>query len=325
MDGPNINTSSTQSGATSIGNILKIFGLTATVAIGVLSYLLYNANAKAEKTLADYDKKIGEITEIQYRLDSVSTQLDAKMAEIKNLGGTVDGLEKTRLHLMKDLSLLKNTQDFDKESFDQRIEEYKAILNEKDQLIAQLRAENETLQKEKGALIQEKESIFKENNDLKAERSVLASSMNEVTSKNDELRKKIHTASRLRANNISISAINQRGKILEGGSFKAKNVEQLLISFNLAPNAAAEQNTKEVYVKISAPDGIVLSNGTGVFQYDGKDLPFSIRKVVDYTSNDQKVEAIYSSRGEFSYLSGNYIVEIFAEGFKIGESSFSIR
>ncbi|MFY7827631.1 MAG: hypothetical protein ACOVQ4_10910 [Flectobacillus sp.] len=309
-------------------SLLKIILGLAAVVILVLGYMLYNANQKTDSQESIINQKIEELTTVRTRLDSISTQLDAKIAEIKELGGKVEELENLKARLNKDKVELKNTSKFDKNTYEEKIQEYIVLLNEKDQQISKLRAENESLLKEKGVLTQEKEGVVRENTGLRAEREVLTQSVTEERSKNEELTKKVRIGAQLKAINIQVLAVNSRGKVQDGGNYKSKKMNQLLVIFNLPSNPLTEQNEKEIILRILDPTGAVISDsalGSGIFQFNGIETAYTSKKVVEYTNNDQRVEMLFS-RGESSkYNSGNYSVELYAEGFKIGQGVFTVK
>jgi peptidoglycan hydrolase CwlO-like protein len=308
--------------------LLKILLGLAAVVILVLGYMLFNANQKTESQESIINQKIEELTTVRTRLDSISTQLDAKIAEIKELGGKVEELERLKARLNHDKAELKNTSKFDKSTYEEKIQEYIALLSEKDQQISKLRSENESLVKEKGILTQEKEGVVRENTGLRAEREVLTQSVTEERTKNEELSKKVRIGAQLKAINIQVLAVNSRGKVQDGGNYKSKKMNQLLVIFNLPSNPLTEQNEKEIILRILDPTGAVISDsalGSGIFQFNGIETAYTSKKIIEYTSNDQRVEMLFS-RGENSrYNSGNYTVELYAEGFKIGQGVFSVK
>jgi len=309
-------------------SLLKILLGLAAVVILVLGYMLFNANQKTESQESIINQKIEELTTVRTRLDSISTQLDAKIAEIKELGGKVEELEHLKARLNHDKAELKNTSKFDKNTYEEKIQEYIALLSEKDQQINRLRSENESLVKEKGILTQEKEGVVRENTGLRAEREVLTQSVTEERSKNEELSKKVRIGAQLKAINIQALAVSSRGKVQDGGNYKSKKMNQLLIIFTLPSNPLTEQNEKEIILRILDPTGAVISDsalGSVIFQFNDIETAYTSKKVIEYTSNDQRVEMLFS-RGENSrYNAGNYTIELYAEGFKIGQGVFSVK
>jgi hypothetical protein len=323
----------TQNNNNNGSGILKAALAVAMLFIGFLGYLLYDSkktNTNQEQVIS---QKVEQLASTKSRLDSVGYQLDAKIAEIKSLGGRIDELVAAKDQLEKDKKSLKNAKFFNQKQYDAKINEYVALLSEKDALIAQLKTENEnltaqtvTLGKEKEVLVQEKQTFIDENTGLKTEREKLTQTVADYTTKNEELTKKVRTGAQLKATNMQVYAVTSKGKVKDGGKYRAKRVDQLKLAFTLPANAITEQENKEILVRILDADGAVITDsatGSSVFNYDGKEMAYTTKGTVAYTNNDQNVEMLYA-RGA-SYRPGNYNVELYSEGFKIGTGSFTIK
>jgi regulator of replication initiation timing len=323
----------TQNNNNNGSGILKAALAVAMLFIGFLGYLLYDSkktNTNQEQVIS---QKVEQLATTKSRLDSVGVQLDAKIAEIKSLGGRIDELVAAKDQLEKDKKSLKNAKFFNQKQYDAKINEYVALLSEKDAMIAQLKTENETLTaqtvtlgKEKEVLVQEKQTFIEENTGLKTEREKLTQTVADYTTKNEELTKKVKTGAQLKATNMQVYAVTSKGKVKDGGKYRAKKVDQLKLAFTLPANAITEQENKEILVRIMDADGAVITDsatGSSVFNYDGKEMAYTTKGTVAYTNNDQNVEMLYA-RGT-AYRPGTYNVELYSEGFKIGSSSFTIK
>ena len=315
------------------GGILKAALAVAMLFIGFLGYLLFDSKKTNTNQEQVINQKVEQLATTKSRLDSVSVQLDAKIAEIKSLGGRVDELVAAKASLEKDKKSLKNAKFFNQKQFDAKINEYVALLSEKDAVIAQLKTENEnltaqtvTLGKEKEVLVQEKQTFIEENTGLKTEKEKLNQTVADYTTKNEELTKKVRTGAQLKAMNLQVYAVTSKGKIKDGGKYRAKKVDQLKLAFTLPSNSITEQENKEIMVRIMDADGAVITDsatGSSVFNYDGKEMAYTTKGNVAYTNNDQNVEMLYA-RGA-TYRPGNYNVELYSEGFKIGTGTFIIK
>ena len=313
--------------------ILKAALAVAMLFIGFLGYLLYDSKKSNTNQEQVINQKVEQLATTKSRLDSVGVQLDAKIAEIKSLGGRVDELVAAKDQLEKDKKSLKNAKFFNQKQFDAKINDYVALLSEKDAVIAQLKTENEnltaqtvTLGKEKEVLVQEKQTFVDENIGLKTEKEKLNQTVADYTTKNEELVKKVRTGAQLKAQNLQVFAVTSKGKIKDGGKYRAKKVDQLKLAFTLPSNSITEQENKEIMVRILDADGAVITDsatGSSVFNYDGKEMAYTTKGNVAYTNNDQNVEILYA-RGS-AYRSGNYNVELYSEGFKIGTGTFIIK
>ena len=134
------------------------------------------------------------------------------------------------------------------------------------------------------------------------------------------LDKKVTLAAQLDASNISVLPANNRGK-------KAKRIKQLekfVINFTIAKNITAQTGERTIYVLLTQPDNSVLTkNESNTFQYENKQLPYSIKKYIEYTGEEQAV-TVYWDVEEFLHP-GTYRVDIFAEDSFIGSHEFTLE
>ena len=142
----------------------------------------------------------------------------------------------------------------------------------------------------------------------------------EVTPKSmaKEAPEKVAIAAQLDATGISMTLKNKRGKVTN----RIKRCKTIQVNFNIAKNVTAVSGNKTVYVRITTPAGTVLSGG-GTFAYENRSLPYSMRKVIEYTGNETPVTT-YWTVNEF-LGEGTYNVSIFADGNMIGSRNFTIK
>jgi hypothetical protein len=253
------------------------------------------------------------------KLDSMSRELTLKINEVKNLGGNISSLQKIKNDLEADKRQIINQKNINRIDFDKKIKNYEALLAQKDVEIVKLREEN-------GILVSENKSLNTENTGLKSEKQRLADSMNSVAAKNKELSDKVTLASALRAETINVYAISSRGKELDGGSYNARRVDKIRISFHLVDNPLSKQEEKEIFMRLLDPNGSIISDmatGSGTFLFNGQETIFTAKKREQYTNSHQLVEILYA-RGQ-SYRQGKYGVELYCEGYKIGQGTFDVK
>ncbi|GAB4043696.1 hypothetical protein GCM10028810_07000 [Spirosoma litoris] len=290
-------------------------------ALNVLLLYFYYQERQDNKTKdATIAAKTEEVLVAKTKLDSISAQLDAKIAEIQQLGGSIDSLMKVKAQLEVDKRELKNVGTFDSKKYDQKIRNYQTILAQKDQEIARLKEEN-------GVLTQQNASLNQENSGLKAERQTLSDSVVAVTSKNKELEEKVTIAAALRAEAVTVNGVNAKGKETDGGTYKAKKVDKVHVSVLLAPNGLAKQDEKVLYMRILDPNGAVVSDlatGSGEFTYNGQGMIYTAMQRFTFDNSRQRIDYYYG-RGGQRFNEGKYTIEIYCEGFRIGEGEFTIK
>ncbi|WP_461131903.1 hypothetical protein, partial [Spirosoma aerophilum] len=274
-------------------------------ALNVLLLYFYYQERQDNKTKdATIAAKTEEVLIAKTKLDSISSQLDAKIAEIQQLGGSIDSLMKVKAQLEQDKRELKNVGTFDNKKYDQKIRNYQAILAQKDQEIARLKEEN-------GVLSQKNESLAQENSGLKAATQSLSDSVVAVTIKNQELAEKVTIAAALHAETITVSALNAKGKESDGGSYKAKKIDKIRISVHLSPNGLAKKDEKIMYVRILDPQGAVISDlatGSGEFLYNNQGMIYTAMQRFTFDNTRQHIDFTYG-RGGQRFNEGTHTVE----------------
>ncbi len=138
----------------------------------------------------------------------------------------------------------------------------------------------------------------------------------------------IDVGTTLHASNFNIVGINEKRNGKEKTTSTAKRVDKLRISFDLDENMIAQSGTKEVYVCITAPDGspvAVEALGSGKFSdRTGAEKPFTQKVEVNYTQNKrQSVSVDWKQNSDF--IKGNYKIEVYNNGFKVGESYKALK
>lgn len=135
--------------------------------------------------------------------------------------------------------------------------------------------------------------------------------------------------STLHASNINITGIDVKGSGKEKSTTTAKRVDVFRISFELDENRIAPSGSKELYVCVYSPDGTPITipaNGSGSFQTrDEGEKVFTNKVVVDYEQG-KRIPVNFDWKPEGGkYQTGNYKIEIYQNGYKIGEGTKSLK
>ncbi|WP_044173348.1 hypothetical protein [Flectobacillus major] len=295
---------------------------------GFLGYLLFEAKGVKQQQDDIIHKRVAELSSARISLDSIGSQLDAKIAEIKSLGGRVEELEAAKKQLEADVEELVSTSALSKQQYDSKIADYVSLLNTKDAELNRLKKENGVLVEKNKTLVSQNTNLSSENIDLKTQKQNLSDSVDNVSRRNRELTAKVTRASALQAQFVQALAISDRGKERDGGVYRASKVDKIKVIFSLLPNAIAKQDNKTIYLRVLDPDGAVLYDtgvGSGTFDLFGKEANYTAKKEIFFQNNGQGVEIIYNRGNAIQYRSGHYKIELFAEGFAIGNGSFDIK
>ena len=134
----------------------------------------------------------------------------------------------------------------------------------------------------------------------------------------------------LHASNIRMEAINlRRHGTKESETSKAKRTDLLRIKFDIDENRIAESGSKEILLRITAPDGRLLSNaayGSGVTTADdGQQLSYTLARQVNLTTNTPVRDVSVDWNQDSDYQRGTYAIEIYNSGFRIGGGSVTLK
>lgn len=290
---------------------------------GVSSYLYFTTKEKSDTQEVTIAERVEELSNTRVKLDSISTALDAKIAEVQKLGGNVDELLKVKADLERDKVALRRGNAASQRAmiakYDIKIKEYEAFLMEKDTLIANLQREN-------GVLVASNQTLNQENTIVKTERQQARDSVATFAAQNQELATKVTRASALKAQNVKVFAVSSKGKVKEDDAYKSKRLDKIKLVYTLLDNPLTKEEPKDVFVRVLDPDGAIVSdmaNGSGTFTVDGNETVYTTKQTVNYDSKGQTVELLYT-RGT-PYKPGKYTVELYSEGFKIGAGEFAVR
>ena len=143
-------------------------------------------------------------------------------------------------------------------------------------------------------------------------------------SEKDDLEKTVDVASTFSASNIQVTSVDEKKNGKEKSTTKAKNVDKLVVSFDVE-NRIAKSGAADMYLIVTAPDGkVIAEQGSSTLntREDG-DKAFTAKVPVEYVQG--KRQNIQFPIHQSGFLTGNYKIEIYHNGFKIGEGVRSLK
>lgn len=162
-------------------------------------------------------------------------------------------------------------------------------------------------------------ALMVENQEVKSKYTAATAQINTLAAEKKNLNERVSLAAQLDATNISALPMNKRSKKAR----KVKDVKKIAISFTIVKNITAKTGNKTIYVRIAKPNNEILSKSNTTFQYEDRQITYSIKKYIEYTGEEQSV-TVYWDVEEF-LPSGTYNVYIFADGNMIGQNSFEME
>lgn len=134
-----------------------------------------------------------------------------------------------------------------------------------------------------------------------------------------ELSAKVKVGEMISVANISLKPIRTNDK----ETIRIKRAQKLRIDFTLLSNSIAKPGDRTVYARVIDPSGYPLSSSQDkVFSFEGRMIPYTASRVVDYQNSDINVSIYYPCNG---LSEGAYIVEVYVDGALAGRKEVVTR
>ena len=142
-------------------------------------------------------------------------------------------------------------------------------------------------------------------------------------SEKETLEKTVDVGSTFSASIIQVTPVDEKKSGKEKSTSTAKRVDKLVVSFDVE-NRIAKSGPADMYLIVTAPDGKVISDAGSILntRQDGEKT-FTARIPVNYEQGTRKPVQFPIKQEDFK--TGNYKVEIYHNGFKIGEGVRSLK
>lgn len=271
-------------------------------------YLDYQEKVEVNEQLAVTEE---DLASTMQRLNEIQAELNEKISEIEKLGGDITELQKAKAEVDAELKRTRSRTSRNIKELKDRVEGYEQLLKLKDEELEKLKSLNKEL--------------YSENRTLKTKQNELSDSINRLSKNTDELATKVAIASQLKAENIKVVSVNGRGKE-RTSPFRSKQLEALKVEFSIAENKVAPIEGKKIMIKVTDENGQVIfdvAKGSGTFILDGKEEFYTAAQEILFDNTRQKLTFLYEKGSE--YASGNYTVDIFTDGYRMGQMSFSVK
>ncbi|MFZ9386870.1 MAG: hypothetical protein ACO25B_03225 [Chitinophagaceae bacterium] len=295
-----------------------LIGVLAAGLLGTWGYLLYDKNKSGEKI----SEQQTQITTLDSAKTAIQLEFDNALARLDSVTGSNNNLQGQLADRQKDIDAKKA--------------EIRKILNDKKasesqlakarKMISELNDKINGLEAEVARLTGENQELTAANSTLKEEKSVLEQNLATTASEKDELSKTVDVGSTFAASNIQVTPVNEKKSGKEKNTSTAKRVDKLVISFDIE-NRIAKSGPADMYLIVTDPAGKVVTDaamgsGTLSTRVDGEKT-FTTKIPVDYTQGQRK-NIQYPLRNR-DFNTGDYKIEIYHNGFKIGEGVRSLK
>ncbi|MGV3597057.1 MAG: hypothetical protein ACO1PI_04265 [Bacteroidota bacterium] len=280
---------------------------------GVFAYLYFNK----EKEIVKITEELVNTDNARSELDSILKQTESQLAVYKGQNAELDSviqIKNAELQAQADKikSLLRSNQISASE-----------LLKVRDEMDA-LRFYTRKYSQQIDSLAQANEVLAQNLEETKTNLNRAKNKIEDLTMDNIRKESQLSVASRLKAESITVTGIQNRTSGRERETTRAKRVDQVRVQFKVGDNPTAKPGDKEVYLRILSPDGATISTSTsggGQFEYQGEKSMYTQRQRINF-KNDQPTITFHYARGNTEWEKGTYKVELYCEGFIIGTKTF---
>lgn len=294
-------------------NLILLIGFLLLVNLGIV-YKLYNTNKAKKELIAKNEQLSTSNTDLSNQVASLEQEMNSLKSDNENLKGQLSEKESAlnqKLVQIKQLLSKGKLSESEVSKARQEIAALKQEIEEYKLQIQQLKEQVIGLENDKVAL----------NDNLSAEQAKTS----QLTQTVENQSKVISKAQKLVIGSISAVAVRERklfGK-KEVETTKASKTEEIKVSFTVNRNDVANPGDKDIFVKIIGPDGSPITTKVQTTKVDGTETLYTEMKTIDY--QNEKLDAVVYCKKQGDYVKGQYTVEVFAEGYKIGGTKFTLN
>ncbi len=309
-----------------IGLIIVLLGLSAF--LGYKYAQLKTANTekyeeivqlqKAQAELdSEYQEALGSLENLKNDNQELNNLIDSQKAELKSQKDKISNLIWTKRDLDKAGKEIKNLTKL--------TNQYLAEINTIKKRNAELQAKNMELNQTNEVLVSSLQQERTVTADLQQTKTRLVFENQSLNTNNTALAEKVDVASAIKINYISFAG----GSLEDDGSFKrrkrAKKMDVFQTCFKTETNVVTPAGEETFLVRILNENGETLSSDERAVitnKLTGEQTRYTASGKMAYQNED--TEGCVQWDPEFEIQKGNYTVEIYNKGYKVGTGQFKI-
>jgi len=286
-------------------------------------YIFYDKSKNSEKVMM-LETKITNIDSarivLQQEFLSVSAKADSLTNQNVQLQGDLADQNASIQQLKSDIgSILKK-----KNATAAELSNAKNKIGELNDKIDGLFAELEKLKGENQQLTNANQQLNTDKTQLSTEKEGLQQNLITTKVEKKQLEETVDIASTLHASNIGITPIRLKSSGKETETNTAKKADLIRISFNIDQNRVTPSGTKDIYVVVTGSDDKVITEGGSFTTRDEGAIAYTSKVSVNYEQN-KIIPVSFDWKQTDRYKEGNYKIEIYNNGFKIGQGIKTLK
>ncbi len=159
---------------------------------------------------------------------------------------------------------------------------------------------------------EENEGLRRELTSAQEQNVTLTSQVQQTSATNQQLTQTVQLARKLNITGLSLTPYNKKDKREK----KITKATKLGVNFTVSPNNTASPGNKTFYIRILTPEGSLLGGGVSC-HLDGATVRCTSSRTLEYDNGELPV-SIYWNAGGVTLTPGEYTVEVFADGYRLG-------
>jgi len=240
------------------------------------------------------------------KLKTLEIEYDELSNEYAGLDSLFTAEKKKVIELMKEITNITGSTNIYKNKvieLENRLREYLVSINE-------LKTRNEELTSQNLKLIKGLDSAKNVNYAL--------------NNLNQELASIVEKGNKMNAYDITSDAIRLRSGNKEVNTDNAQRVQKFRICFLLGENIIVKPGQKTVYIRISQPDGSIISNSPdNLFSYKDDNIVYTLKQNIIYNNKAMDLCLYWNKDRELK--KGKYEIFIFLDDQEIGRTAITLK
>lgn len=285
--------------------------------IGSISFNIYqsmNKSAAIELINVDLRDERKAKEKLQEQLNILTAEFETSKKDLMIKDSTLSKRDVEIFEKQKEIQNLLNK----KELSESELKKAKRMINSLNGEIARFKDEIKLLRAQNDSLVIANTTIVAEKEDITNQL---------IEEKEKSIEKDKNIRSTFSVSNYKLTGLKVRKSGKEVETDRARRIDKLRVTFDLDPNNYAETGAKEIYIAIYKPDGQL-----GKFKNasPGEIDTWSLGKVqysdkVKFHYNKGTKQNITFDWEEYDFPKGTYKIDLYQNGFKIGQKTLDLR
>lgn len=319
-------------------NNLSLFAIIALVILIAAVGLLVLNNSSLKKELNNKKTELLDLekvnTELDQNYESALQDLEELRSDNQELNDLIDSQKEELTRQKNRISTLIWTE--------RELGKARSEMDKLNTLAQQYLEELNTLRENNANLLEENSELSTQNKNLNSELKVnrrkmtamdsvsriLKDQSEKLNQSNQKLSVKVDMANAIKINYIDIKTLDDKGNGKLKERSRAKRVDILRTCFTTETNLVTPAGEKEFFVRFTNPAGELLyveelGSGKLTNKLTGETVRYTTSGMVEY--NNDEMQACIDWTPNFGLSSGNYTVEIFENGYNVGNGTFRLK